>query len=410
MVQTTANQTSGDPLKNEGATQQTEIRQQGFTRHNIFFTPDDQPPSSEGVSSETVLKKIGKILQTERREQGLTRQEISSQLRIADRYLKNIEIGNADDLPAMAYVIGYVRTYANFLKLDAASLCAELKTSLSSQESRPQYEFINQKFQQKSTAGRTALAALVAGVVFYGGWYAMTTSPSDPAIGTTVDQAPEVQFDTVANIEIDTATGVTGENANEDVLTPNVEVGNETVIADAQPAVTEVLPETSTLPISETQDTAVDVASAAAPTATPAATPVATDNLPKVGAGGVDAVVVETTVTETASVATPVLEDADNSVTAAIATNRIPEKEITVLATANSWVEVTRADGSVVSQRLMRKGETYIVPGGEDLFLTTGNAGGLEIKLGLSDAVTLGGWGETLSELPLDHTIISQRY
>ena len=401
MVQTTANQTSGDPLKNEGATQRDEIRQQGFTRHNISFTPDDQPPSSEGVSSETVLKKIGKILQTERREQGLTRQEISSQLRIAERYLKNIEIGNADELPAMAYVIGYVRTYANFLKLDAASLCAELKISLSAKESRPQYEFINQKFQHKSTAGRTALAALVAGVVFYGGWYAMTTSPSDPAIGTTADQVPEVQFDTVANIEIDTAAGVTGENANKDVLTPNVETGNETVIADAQPAVTEVLPETSTLPVSETQDTAVVVASAAAPTATP----VATDDLPKV-----DAVVVETTVTETASVATPASGDADNSVTAAIATNRIPEKEITVLATANSWVEVTRADGSVVSQRLMRKGETYIVPGGEDLFLTTGNAGGLEIKLGLSDAVTLGGWGETLSELPLDHTIISQRY
>jgi cytoskeleton protein RodZ len=319
--------------------------------------------------------------------------------------LKNIEIGNADELPAMAYVIGYVRTYANFLKLDAASLCAELKISLSAKESRPQYEFINQKFQHKSTAGRTALAALVAGVVFYGGWYAMTTSPSDPAIGTTADQVPEVQFDTVANIEIDTAAGVTGENANKDVLTPNVETGNETVIADAQPAVTEVLPETSTLPVSETQDTAVDVASAAAPTATPAAIPVATDDLLKVDAGGV-----ETTLTETASVATPILSDGDNSVTAAIATNRIPEKEITVLATANSWVEVTRADGSVVSQRLMRKGETYIVPGGEDLFLTTGNAGGLEIKLGLSDAVTLGGWGETLSELPLDHTIISQRY
>lgn len=401
MVQTTANQTSGDPLKNEGATQQDEIRQQGFTRHNISFSPDDQPPSSEGVSSETVLKKIGKILQTERREQGLTRQEISSQLRIAERYLKNIEIGNADELPTMAYVIGYVRTYANFLKLDAASLCAELKTSLSAQESRPQYEFINQKFQQKSTAGRTALAALVAGVVFYGGWYAMTTSPSDPAIGTTADQVPEVQFETVANIEIDTAAGVTGENDHEDVLTPNVETGNEMVIADAQPAVSEVLPETSTLPVSETQDSAVDVASAAAPTATP----VATDNLPKIDAGGID-----TAVTETASVATPILSDGDNSVTAAIATNRIPEKEITVLATANSWVEVTRADGSVVSQRLMRKGEIYIVPGGEDLFLTTGNAGGLEIKLGLSDAVTLGGWGETLSELPLDHTIISQRY
>ena len=409
MMQTNTNQTSDDALMNDGTTQGDVGRQQGFTRHHINFSIDEDvnskdDMSSEMMSSEMVLKKIGKILQTARREQGLTRQEISAQLRIPERYLKSLEIGNADELPAMAYVIGYIRTYANFLKLNAASLCAELKTSLSSQESRPNYHFINQKIQNKSTAGRTAFAALVVGVVFYGGWYTMTTAPSDSDPSITANQVSEVQFDTVANIEIDTSAQVTAESVTEDVLTPKAELGSEAVLGDAQSvdADNAASPEASTLPVVETSEVKLDAATAPEKTTT--------DGLPAVNTDLVNTVVAETGLADTTNTNQPILGDADNSVTAAIATNRIPEKEITVLATANSWVEVTRADGSVVSQRLMRKGETYIVPGGEDLFLTTGNAGGLEIKLGVSDAITLGAWGETLSELPLDHTIISQRY
>ena len=419
MMQTNINQTSDDALMNDGTTQGDEGRQQGFTRHHINFSIDEDvnskdDMSSEMMSSEMVLKKIGKILQTARREQGLTRQEISAQLRIPERYLKSLEIGNADELPAMAYVIGYIRTYANFLKLNAASLCAELKTSLSSQESRPNYHFINQKIQNKSTAGRTALAALVVGVVFYGGWYTMTTAPSDSDAGITANQVSEAQFDTVANIEIDTSAQETAESVTEDVLTPKAEIGSEAVLGDAQPidADNAASPEASTLPVVETSEVKLDAATAPEKTITDGLPAVNTDlvNTGAVNTVGENTVVAETGLADTANTNQPILGDADNSVTAAIATNRIPEKEITVLATANSWVEVTRADGSVVSQRLMRKGETYIVPGGEDLFLTTGNAGGLEIKLGVSDAITLGAWGETLSELPLDHTIISQRY
>ena len=414
MMQTNTNQTSDATLMNDGTTQGDEGRQQGFTRHHINFSIDEDVNSkddisSEMMSSEMVLKKIGKILQTARREQGLTRQEISAQLRIPERYLKSLEIGNADELPAMAYVIGYIRTYANFLKLNAASLCAELKTSLSSQESRPNYHFINQKIQNKSTAGRTAFAALVVGVVFYGGWYTMTTAPSDSDPSITANQVSEVQFDTVANIEIDTSAQVTAESVTEDVLTPKAEIGSEAVLGDAQPidADNAASPEASTLPVVETSEVKLDAATAPEKTTTDGLPAVNTD---LVNTEGVNTDGVNTGLADTANTKQPILGDADNSVTAAIATNRIPEKEITVLATANSWVEVTRADGSVVSQRLMRKGETYIVPGGEDLFLTTGNAGGLEIKLGVSDAITLGAWGETLSELPLDHTIISQRY
>ena len=55
--------------------------------------------------------------------------------------------------------------------------------------------------------------------------------------------------------------------------------------------------------------------------------------------------------------------------------NRSPDTEIVIEAIANSWVEVTRADGTSVTSRLMRLGDTYLIPTDEDLYLTAGNAG-----------------------------------
>ncbi len=83
---------------------------------------------------------------------------------------------------------------------------------------------------------------------------------------------------------------------------------------------------------------------------------------------------------------------------------------ITIMATANSWVEVTYADGQVALARLMNIGDTYVVTGDDDLYLTTGNAGGLDVIFGDGDAITLGDWGDIVRELPLNATIIKERY
>lgn len=358
-------------------------------------------------TSKDMLEKIGQDLQNERNRQGLSCAEISARLRIPQHYIESIEAGEADRLPAMTYVIGYVRSYGNLLGLDAATLCAELKQSLSSQENKPNFDFVEQRMDQKAKSGRTALAALIAGIMIYGGWYALST-------GMIFSADDPTKIEEIAAVDL----------TEDPVLAPSPETNEPAEGEAVEPVFTEVAPRAPQVaPGQLAQDNAVDDNFAAEPLA---AEPLASETL--VSETGVQETGVETQApiqpVETPVVVQPITtaetaanDDAEPSaapltpgVTDAVATNRVPEKEITLKATANSWVEVTRADGSAVSQRLMRAGETYVVPGGDDLFLTTGNAGGLEVILGDADPVLLGGWGEALRELPLDQTIISQRY
>ena len=94
----------------------------------------------------------------------------------------------------------------------------------------------------------------------------------------------------------------------------------------------------------------------------------------------------------------------------AVAHNRNPSEELVIKALATSWVEISRPDGSIVSAWLMREGDEYIVPGDQDIYLTAGNAGGLEIGIAGEAPRKVGEWGETVSELPLDPALLKDRY
>ena len=337
-------------------------------------------------TSAEVLKEIGQELQNERNRQGLTSADISSKLRITQRYIEQIEAGDADQLPAMTYVIGFIRSYANLLKLDSASLCASLKQSLSVQEKKPEFDFVDQRMDQKANSGRTALAALIAGVMIYGGWYAFSTglilAPNNEASEQPIELALEEPADAPLEVE-----------ATFTKVAPRVAPEAAPEIAPIQNADDQGVTELAANDSSNQNITGQNVIE------TPVFEPEAETPL-----------IEDVATIETDANPANLDDELKPSVTDAVATNRIPEKDIVLKATANSWVEVTRADGSAVSQRLMRMGESYVVPGGDDLFLTTGNAGGLEIQLGDAEPVVLGGWGEALRELPLDETIISQRY
>jgi cytoskeletal protein RodZ len=86
----------------------------------------------------------------------------------------------------------------------------------------------------------------------------------------------------------------------------------------------------------------------------------------------------------------------------AYAGQRDPDSEITVRATGTSWVEIIRNDGGEVMTRLMRDGETYIVDSREKLYLSTGNAGGIELMFSDGLVKPVGERGEILRDLPLD--------
>jgi hypothetical protein len=76
-------------------------------------------------------------------------------------------------------------------------------------------------------------------------------------------------------------------------------------------------------------------------------------------------------------------------------------QEITIRATGSSWVEIIRNNGEEVMTQLMRDGDTYIVDGAENLYLSTGNAGGIEFVISDGDAISAGAIGEIVRDLPL---------
>ena len=64
------------------------------------------------------MKKIGDILKTERERRGLSLHEIGMSLKINPKILKAIEDGEAAQLPAKTFLRGFVRSYAQYLRLD----------------------------------------------------------------------------------------------------------------------------------------------------------------------------------------------------------------------------------------------------------------------------------------------------
>jgi hypothetical protein len=73
---------------------------------------------------------IGAALAKARTERGLDLREVEAATKIRLKYLRALEEENWDDLPEPAYAVGFLRTYADLLGLDADALATELRRRL----------------------------------------------------------------------------------------------------------------------------------------------------------------------------------------------------------------------------------------------------------------------------------------
>jgi transcriptional regulator with XRE-family HTH domain len=76
---------------------------------------------------------IGRILRLAREKRGLSLQQVEEATKIRTRYLRDLENEDFDVLPAV-YVLGSLKTYAEHLGLDGATITGELKRRLASMQ------------------------------------------------------------------------------------------------------------------------------------------------------------------------------------------------------------------------------------------------------------------------------------
>ena len=392
---------------------------------------------------EDSFRQIGADLNAARLERGLQINEIAHLLRISKGYLRNLEAGEFEQLPGPTYVSGYLRAYAREIGLDPTDITQRYRALLGAGEDRPQYSFpVDRQRPQRSGAIMASIVVIFA-VGGYGGWYAL--GKPDVISSFMKDTQPDI----VAAPQVETTVmepddlGASGpESLDLAEAAPQAVEGDQAVNATKAPvepdvtdmrspvSVAEVENEASKAPVLASDDPSVVAGTAIDADVTPnIEQPVEQDAVLALS-DGVPVVPTLEDVAEEGSMATPqTVATADDPVIApsvdttqepalaaaasdaidgvsgsgvAFARERAPDLEITLRATGVSWVEIIRNDGEEVMTKLMRAGETYLVDSRDRLYLSTGNAGGLELVFDDGTVRSIGESGEILRDLLLD--------
>ena len=95
---------------------------------------------NEPLVANDSFEQIGSTLKSARRGQGVKILDVSQQLRISGDYLSHLESGAFDQLPAPAYVKGFLRSYGQFLGLDPLSLVARYAAIAGEETVVPEYK------------------------------------------------------------------------------------------------------------------------------------------------------------------------------------------------------------------------------------------------------------------------------
>jgi len=383
------------------------------------------------------FEQIGSTLKSARRGQGVKILDVSQQLRISGDYLSHLESGEFDQLPAPAYVKGFLRSYGQFLGLDPVSLVARYAAIASEETVAPEYKMpMGARPPQRSAPAIVSMLLVFAGIG-YGGWYWL--NGPDQADQGTMAPAEIASREWASGLSVPLA--IKGSSHQEDQLSnrrqdstqdstqagtsPKGDAGSDD-LRDVTPIITAA---TSPALPAET-----GAAKPPASTRTPA--PAATTSLGKkpvaetpaqAGENNADnTILAEATLKTPAPNSGPATDRAANDpalsddlaravivssladlsvdspgVNAAIANLRDPAREVTIRAVAASWVEIVRDNGEEVIAKLMQAGDSQVIGGNERLYLSTGNAGGLTIEVGSDKPRSLGDIGEIVRDLPL---------
>ncbi|MBC7799559.1 MAG: DUF4115 domain-containing protein, partial [Gemmatimonadaceae bacterium] len=80
----------------------------------------------------------------------------------------------------------------------------------------------------------------------------------------------------------------------------------------------------------------------------------------------------------------------------------VSESRMVLRLKADAWIQVRERQGQVLLNRVMRGGESWPVPKGAQLLLTTGNAGGTELLVDGQATPPLGAVGVVRRDVALE--------
>jgi cytoskeleton protein RodZ len=299
------------------------------------------------------LSTIGQLCLDARVNKSLTQEQASTILKVRVKIIKDFENGDQIDLPGLAYKIGFVRSYARLLELDSDLLVKEFKESLELSSYKEEYKFLTPNIERKKLLPIGAILSLFISMIIYTGWYYSDRSNN---VNQVSNKVLEKDYKTLPNLAENKYIII--EESFE--LSKSALLGTKKNNDEVKKNVLNTQIETKTEKVQSNE---------------------------------------EATLTEKNKIQP--IESETNEMSAK-ANERNPSTEMVLKAIGNSWVEIEDIDGNILMTRLMRPGETYVVPNVTGLTFNTGNAGALSLSKGDISVPSLGYVGEIIKARPLN--------
>jgi cytoskeleton protein RodZ len=414
------------------------------------------------------------LLKQVRERNGYSLDHVAESLRIKRRHLECIERGELDKLPGAPWSLGFVRSYASFLGLNADEVVQRCRAEITPGAGGPELNFLEPLPEKRMPGGAVVFIGAAMAISAYVGWFVLmdggrglsaniSTLPDRLASLLQLEAAPEAPEATAEGLSMPSASntasasvvvagssaatapgdGVPGAGWTTDppitiFPPPNtpesapLQATNGDIVSPAAAAsdplardqiINDPVAGLSVRALSTEVGRVDGPASAGANTPTDASVPNPTTVDPTTTGANIrpavvvaaplpstparrPAAVVDTTVSTAEPGAAAPTAPAPPSLTAGTVprtfglTNQ--NTRVKLRAVQESWVQVRGPDGEVLLTRVLRPGESYLVPNRDGVRMVTGNAGGLEVLLDGEVMPALGRPGEVLRNISLE--------
>lgn len=332
-------------------------------------------PETEETDDDAPVHTVGKTLRAARERLNIPLADVSATINVRVAQLQAIEDDRIDQLPGMTYAVGFVRSYARFLKLDAQEMVATFKREHEGEPATKTSLNFSDPIPEDKLPGPVLIGSAVFGiVVLFLAWSLLSSDDEGVKVAETIPAAPVVG----------TASG-------------------QPTLADSQP-----LTGYSSGLITSAEKTPDNGAAATA------------------AAGGETATVLASASTNSTAAETPAAPEAKTEIEMLVRPTRPAEERpatepevinvkqrgksrVVLEASQKSWVQVSDSAGKVVYKKVMAQGEQFFVPDQPGMSLVTSNAGGLAVIVDGAPVQNLGRRGEIIRGVSLNADDLKKR-
>ena len=327
--------------------------------HLDLETLSKETGTKKTKTEENVDTSLGGTLRRAREKKKLSVAQIAKKLCIKEMYLDALEQGHYYVFPGLAYGVGFLRTYAKFLELDANEMVEKFQSETSAIKVEP----IEMPIQQNANlmpSGRTIFKGIAALIVLYLVWYIVMSltqevqpaNPTEnPIIAEEVISEGQTNVDDAFEQTLDVQDEIVVSEVKTEEVAPVAVAEEKTAVIQQAPIIADAVVAKKSEPIQMKKASFGDKLWSKF-------TPSKVYGASKVGA-------------------------------------------LSFVATEEVWVKVMQ-DDKVILEEILYKGDRYNVPADTDYTLTTANAGALTVYVNGKKTQTLGAKGALVENVTLN--------